>query len=517
MSSLRGLLVYLLLLQTGFALQPNARPFSMPRSAPEAQGVSSAGIEAFVTAISNEAKQEPHSLMILRHGVIVAEGWWAPYKPNLNHGLYSLSKSFTSTAAGLAVAEGKLSVDDKVISFFPDKLPAEVSENLAAMRVRHLLSMSTGQGRDPTGEMVRSSDWITRFFAEPVVHEPGGQFLYNSGATYMVSAIVQKVTGKTLLTYLNEKLLAPLGAGGATWDVCPAGINTGGWGLSVQTETLARFGQMYLQKGHWAKVPLLTESWVEEATRAHIQQPLPAKPGRPHEANDWVQGYGYQFWRCTHNAFRGDGAYGQFMVVMPEQDAVVVITGESDDLQGTLDLVWKHLLPPMRDGPLPANEEDALRLRNQLASLALPFPSGTATPNPSTALGQTFALATNALGLVSTSITIEDKRGVLRFTDVSGAYEIPFGFGAWMEGRTDLPGTPPSLVYRAARKPSQPVATAAAAAWTDDHTLEIILRYTETPHHDTVRCSFAQDGLDIRFQNSLGQKDPRAVLLGRRP
>jgi CubicO group peptidase (beta-lactamase class C family) len=191
----------------------------------------------------------------------------------------------------------------------------------------------------------------------------------------MCSAIVQRVTGQKVIDYLTPKLFTPLGIEAITWETCPRGINTGGWGLSIQTEGLAKFGQLYLQKGKWNGHEILPAAWVEEATTKHIQQPDPVKPSRPHEENDWLQGYGYQFWRCRHNAFRGDGAFGQFTIVLPEQDAVVAITGESGDLQGELDLVWEHLLPAMKDAPLPADNTAQTRLREKLGALALTLPA----------------------------------------------------------------------------------------------------------------------------------------------
>lgn len=224
-------------------------PHPLPRSAPEEQGVSSGAILAFLEAVEQEAI-ELHSLMLLRHGQVVAEGWWTPYGPEYPHMLFSLSKSFTSTAVGLAVAEGRLTVDDPVLSFFPEDVPPEVNEHLKAMRVRHLLSMSTGQeGALSLGLLEQlPGNWVQVFLAWLPKEAPGTQFLYNSGASYLLSAIVQRVTGETLLHYLQTRLFAPLGIENATWESCPRGINTGGWGLSIKTEDIARFGQLYLQK-----------------------------------------------------------------------------------------------------------------------------------------------------------------------------------------------------------------------------------------------------------------------------
>jgi CubicO group peptidase (beta-lactamase class C family) len=245
---------------------------TLPRSAPEDQGVSSDSIIAFLDALSG-SKHEYHSLMVLRHGYVIAEGWWKPYRPKSPQMLYSLSKSFTSTAIGLAVAEGRLGVDDKVLKFFPDETPAAVSEHLAALRVRDLLSMSVGHAEDSTGTLRGKDDWVKQFLSLPIKNPPGTAFLYNSGATYMCSAIVQKVTGQRVIDYLGPRLFGPLGIETMSWEVCPRGINTGGWGLKVPTEALAKFGQLYLQKGMWNGRQILSPAWVEEATSFKIQQP----------------------------------------------------------------------------------------------------------------------------------------------------------------------------------------------------------------------------------------------------
>ena len=183
---------------------------SLPRSLPAAEGVAPAGIEQFLETM--EARGfELHSFMLLRYGKVVAETWWAPYAPEVPHGLYSLSKSFTSTAVGLAIEEGRLSLDDKVISFFPESSPPQVSNHLAALRVRDLLCMAAGHEKDPQNEMVKSEDWVRAFLAQPLIRAPGTQFVYSSAATYMCSAIVQKATGMTLLDYLRSRLFEPLG------------------------------------------------------------------------------------------------------------------------------------------------------------------------------------------------------------------------------------------------------------------------------------------------------------------
>jgi CubicO group peptidase (beta-lactamase class C family) len=333
----------------------------LPRSSPEAQGVSSTEVRAFVE-VADKAIDTMHSFMLVRHGYVIAEGWWKPESAEKPHVLYSLSKSFTSTAVGLAVAEGKLSIDDPVLKFFPEDAPAQPSDKLKAMRVRDLLTMSTGHQTEP--KLTPDEPWVKSFLAHPVEHKPGAHFLYNSAGTYMCSAIVQKLTGQTVLDYLRPRLFEPLGIESAEWSTSPQGISAGGWGLFIHTEDIAKFGQLFLQKGQWNGKQLIPASWVEQATSKQVSNGSdPTK--------DWDQGYGFQFWRCRHGAYRGDGAFGQFCLVLPEQDAVIAITADAKDMQAELNIVWDKLLPAFQKSALPENADDQAKLKQTLGALAV--------------------------------------------------------------------------------------------------------------------------------------------------
>ena len=290
------------------------------KSSPEAQGVSSKGILNFIQAAEEQQPNALHSFILARHGKIVAEGWWEPYNPESPHLLYSLSKSYTSTAVGLAVTEGLISLDDPVISFFPDDAPEEPGHNLKEMRIRDLLRMTTGHASDSYGRIQgHPKGWVAGFLSLPVEHKPGSIFIYNTGATYMLSAILRKVTGETLVEYLQPRLFEPLEIETPFWQSDPEGINIGGTGLYVKTMDIAKFGQLYLQKGKWKGEQILPEEWVEMATS--LQTSNGSNPN-----SDWDQGYGFQFWRCRNNLYRGDGAFGQYCIVMDDYDAVLAIT-----------------------------------------------------------------------------------------------------------------------------------------------------------------------------------------------
>ena len=343
-------------LAAGFAA---AESKALPRATPESQGVSSAVVRKFIET-ADQKVNTMHSFMLVRHGKVVAEAWWKPESPDKPHVLHSLSKSFTSTAVGLAIHEGKLDLFDPVTKFFPEDVPEKPSENLKKMRIRDLLTMSTGHEKQSKRE--KEDHWVKEFFAHPVPYKPGTHFMYNSSGTYMCSAIVQKVTGQTVRDYLKPRLFDPLGIDTPEWEMSPQGVSTGGWGLFLKTEDIAKFGQLYLQKGKWNGQQLVPAEWVELATSKQMSNGSdPTK--------DWDQGYGFQFWRCRHNAYRGDGANGQFCIVLPDQDAVIAITADCKDMQAELNVVWDELLPAFQSSALPENASEQAKLKELVGRL----------------------------------------------------------------------------------------------------------------------------------------------------
>jgi CubicO group peptidase (beta-lactamase class C family) len=329
----------------------------LPRSTPEAQGVSSRAIADYIEAADHDINTM-HSVMIVRHGRVIGEAWWRPEAADKPHVLWSLSKSFNSTAVGLAIAEGKLSLDDPVLKFFPNDAPPDPSDNLKAMTVRDLLTMTCGYETEPKAALGGPS--VKTFLAHPVPHKPGTHFQYNTMGSYTLSAIVTKVTGQTSLEFLKPRLFEPLGIENPQWDASAEGNSLGGYGLKLCTEDVAKFGQLYLQKGQWNGKQLIPHSWVEQATSRQVpnDRESHAKMGE-----DWKQGYGFQFWRCTHNAYRGDGAAGQFCLVIPDKDLVIAITAQTGNMQGELNVIWEKLYPAFEDDPLPDDPAGQRKLK----------------------------------------------------------------------------------------------------------------------------------------------------------
>jgi CubicO group peptidase (beta-lactamase class C family) len=472
---------------------------SLPHSTPEAEGVSSEAIIKFIEGYSAD-KHELHSYMLIRHGKVISEAWWKPYAADKKHSMYSVSKSWTSTAIGFAVAEKRLTVQDKVLSFFPEQADLKDKPFLADLRVQDLLTMSVGHEKEPLRSViVFSPDWVRGFLNYPIANKPGTKFLYNTLATYMLSAIIQKVTGMTTLDYLKPRLLDPLHISGIDWEADQKGINVGGWGIRVKTEDMAKLGLLYLNKGKFEGKQILPAAWVEEATSKHIDQEPDASEDKKANGQyaDWLQGYGYQFWRSRNGAFRGDGAFGQYILMMPEQDAVLIITSESQDLPDDLNQVWKNLLPAFKAKALTANPAGlkALAKFNQSRQINAPVSSmQAALPNKS------YLLGTNPLDFRQFKV---DSKGKLTITTKdSTQHEFNLAQGSWATGKSNLVGP---YMLRAARvdlAKKAPFDYAGSYRWVDAETLEITLLYFESPHHWT----FTLKGDQVSVVNSFEPK-----------
>jgi CubicO group peptidase (beta-lactamase class C family) len=481
-----------------------AEPASrLPRSTPEAEGIDSAGVLALIDAFEKKI-DAVHSVMLVRHGRVVAEGWWTPYAAGDVHIMYSVTKSFTSTAIGLAQEEGRLNIDDKVLSFFPDLAPAHPAEQLKAMRIRDLLAMNSGHQNDTISRLREHTDgqWRRAFLTLDVENKPGSRFVYNSGGSYMLAAIVQKVTGQTLDAYLTPRLFEPLGIEQHPWGLSAEGVALGDGGLCLTTEDLAKFGQLYLQKGRWHGRRIVPAKWVEQASARQT-----STGGNPD--SNWDAGYGYQFWRNKTTGYRADGAQGQFALILPEYDVVVAITSGTSNTGGIMDAVWENLLPALHYIALPANETAHAALTRKLASLTLPVQSGAPhSPRENQISRQTFACPENEQGIASVSLDFSGAGPVITFQDADGAHAIACGRGAWTRGDTTFRKRISDLFDR----PHQGIA--ACGAWTDPDTFTAKLCFTETPYTITARFHFNGDELwlDMEHNQRWGEKKrPRIV------
>jgi len=476
----------------------------LPRSTPEQEGVSSEGIMGFLNACDTNGL-ENHSFMMLRHGKVIAEGWWKPYGPEYKHLMFSASKTFTATAVGLAVAENRLKVTDKIITFFPYSLPDTISEYMKGMTVKDLLTMSAGQDPEPSA-WGAGGDWITHFLATEPKFKPGSVFKYNNMATFMLSAIVQQVTGETVFDYLLPRIFKPLGIRGIDWDLNPQGINLGMIGLRLRTEDLAKFGQLLLNGGIWNGKQLIPKEWIKEATAFQIKNS--DEPEEKRSLSDWGQGYAYQMWRGRNNTVRLDGMAGQFVVLIPDKDAIVVFTANNSNTQKQLNLIHNYLIPAIKSdkslAPAPAIQE-FLAKKALTLTISPGFGKSSESEFEKSVSGKEFILSENDHKIQSVYLSFKNGECDFSIKRENTVSSITAGYKSWKVSNTlsaSLLAPPRSNFSKSVDanysilKPVIKVAT--QYAWTEEKTLEITGRFVEEAlGSETIVFKFTEQNNDV--------------------
>ena len=403
------------------SLSANAQTNELPRSTPEEQGVPSKALVALFDSLHALPLTDMHAVVVMRHGKVIGEMYPKPYAPEYRHTMYSCSKTFVGIAVGLAIEDNRLRLDDRIAAIFPELLPDSVSKDLADMTVRHLLTMASGVKPD-WNMRSRGKEWIRTFLSKPV-KEPGTQYAYDSMVSYMLAAVVQKVTGKKLTEYLQERVFTPMNVTEWAWEESPEGVNTGGWGVHIQPESLAKFGQLILNEGSWEGKQLVPAEWIREMCKKHRET------GR--------EVYGYHIWHCGGHdgAVRADGALGQYVISVLDKDMVVVMTeatlGNGRDQRR---LIWDVLLPHIQDEPLPANKKDYQKLLKKQEGYKLAEVKGKASSAfASNWENKTIELGKNTFGWKSLKLNFGKKEVTMTVTETNGkSYELPFGYQQWM-------------------------------------------------------------------------------------
>jgi CubicO group peptidase (beta-lactamase class C family) len=489
----------------------------MPRKSPSATGANPEAILDFLKAIDSSGG-ELHSLMIYRQGAVIAEGWWSPYRPELLHMQHSLTKSVTATAVGIAIGEGRFSLTDKVASFFPEYLPANVSEHLALMTVRDLATMRIGARVTVSGKQWRpyNTSWIKKFFEIPIPDPPGTTFLYSSAPSYMLSAIVQKTTGQTVHEYLKSRFFEPLQIEGVKWDVSPEGINPGGNGFSCKTSDLLKLAAVHLQGGKWRDRQIVPKEWVSAALSPQVPASTDIRPlltaltrenGPPQtQGNEQAQtqanapailapwhGYGYQWWMGPGRAAHAGGAFGQYSIILPDHDLALAVTAAQPLSAGEsfLSLVWEHA-PQMIDRTQAASGAEQ-RLAERLQHLRLISPPAYRPSNRTSSLARKFNIQPNDQGISAVSFEFIKDKCRFKIWDARGEHTVDVGFGRFAEGVTDV--TSHTLHYE--YEPADGMRVAAFGEWKDEDTFVMTWQFIESAFRDTVTCHLAGDQLLI--------------------
>lgn len=407
------------LILLGLFFTSKAQINDLERTSPESEGIKSETVQSLFDKLTTIPNAEIHSIMVLRHGKVIGEVYPTPFSAEYKHTIYSCSKTFVAAAVGIAIDENRLRLDDRVAPFFTKDLPMTISDELADMTIRDLLTMSAGIAPDWNMRNLRK-DWAKGYFSKKLT-SPGKAFKYDSLCTYILSAIIQKVTGKTLLEYLKLRLFEPMNIWDIAWEVSPEGYNTGGWGLYIQPESMAKFGQLLLNKGEWAGQQLISKEWIETMMTRQIEA------GR--------DDYGYQIWMCDYaDAWRADGAYGQYIIVVPQKDMVVVVTQCCmANAQNQRNIIWRTLLDNAGNTPLTPGKAYSKLLQRQ-KEYSYPTIKGNETSWKASAInGKTINLSKNALNWKSIKLSFGKNELTATITDMTGALStVKAGYGKWL-------------------------------------------------------------------------------------
>ena len=450
--------------------------FVFQTAVPETVGVSSKAVLDFARRLSD--MEYIHSFMLLRHDKLVAQTWWDPFKPEYKHELFSASKSFTSVAVGIAQAEGYLKLTDKLVSFFPEKLNSKVSPRMRQVTLQNLLTMASGHDKCPLLSLHPLQDWVQGFLESELQFDPGTKFIYNSAATYMLAAVVRKTTGQNVIDYLQDRIFRPIGIKAEKWDSCTQGTNIGGWGFWLRTEDLLRFGRLLLNNGRWNGRQLIPENYVKEATSFQIDNSVNEQP-------DWKLGYGYQFWRTSFNSYRGDGACGQYIVVMPEKDLVLAVTSGVSNMQNILTAFWETVYPALSDAPLPEERTTATELKMYLDNRShAPFASAL-MQKPADRI---YKMEENSIGLDTLGISFTADDCTLTFN--------------WQDGNTEKLSAcyGEHTINNLQLKENEVRILAASAAWESADNLRLQVFAVETPFRDIYDIRF--DGKKVVLERT---------------
>ena len=470
-----------------------------PRVTPESVGIPSAAVEKLLDTLEFGGFTEPHGIMIYRRGKVCAEGWWSPYTARMKHAQMSHTKTYAGTAVGIAVTEGLVKLDDRLIDIFPDKAPAEPSENLKKLKVRDVMCMGAGMPRMPHQDF----DWIRDFLAAEVVFEPGTRFIYSTSCE-LQAAIVRRVSGYGLMDYLKPRLFDKLGidASNLFWARQGDGCEFCSAGLQATTEDNLRLMTLYLNGGVWAGERILSEEFVKLATTTRISTVNPDDKNPPPNPRP---GYGFMIWMCPpEDSYRADGLGGQYTVVLPRQDMIISITESSDTPFRVLDAFWAFL-EEVRDEPLPEDEDACGRLRRRMERLCLPAePIAPYAKRRDMVDGTDWHMASGSVSFGNTRFDFGFNDGLTDFSLKFCGDHLHFTFtedGVTQSFRANMDGS----------RHWNELASGAAlcsAYWLDDDTLRIVFRPVTGMFTRKIDFAFKGTGCDITDVGGLNIRLP---------
>lgn len=452
-----------------------------------------------VTETKRTSGADIHAFTMYKDGECLIRAELPPYSITDKRQMYSISKSFTSTAIGFLCDMGKLKVTDRIADIFPSRLPEDPDEYVLSLTVKDLLTMTSGHEACAMPALVNTEDGVKAFLSKKLDYKPGTHFAYNTGATYVLSAIVTELTGMTMLDFLEEKLWQPLGIEPLMWQTTAGGESEGGIGLFVSCEDLAKLGLLYLKGGVWEGKRILSEEWVQEAQQFHSDN---SGNGTP----DWTSGYGYQFWRNARKGFRGDGAFGQYCIIIPEEKLVFTAVTFGRNMQQALDCICDFLENAFEP------ERKETDLEGLLASFYVPYGGDEKTEG----FCPIYKCEENAQGFTLVMPKFEDGRFILTFSDGEKRHKITCGNGEWVTNRIDAYNFKPVLMGLA--KANRFDTSEFAASWKKEgNAVRIAVRFTNAPHSGEVLVTPKGDSIEIQVEGFAdGLKAGADKIIGRK-
>ena len=476
---------------------------ALPRArAPEEAGVSSQKIADYLRE-AQQAGLELHSFMVLRHGVVAAECFRAPFSPQRNHDMWSVSKSFTATALGFALDEGLIRMDTRLAGLFPEYTPKKPDARWGELTIEHLVTMTAGKSPPYLSPKGPDADWIQTYIDAPWYNDPGVENRYINENFFLLSAALQRAIGQPLMAYLTPRLFDPLGFERPAWETDAKGVECGSWGLSCRTEELARFILCYLDEGKFEGRQVIPAGWAKSAVQKHRDSSGMRESTR--------NGYGLGFWRNPERVggWRANGMFSQFGVAFPEQDAVFVCNAAATDETAMHELVWKHIFPAFDDAARPAGTVDFC--------LDTPFeqppPVSTRSPLEKKIEGRRIRLRRNRLlplmhfqvTALPVILTVKNPYLPHQINDISLRFDEHTAYFHWREGEdeNELPlGLDGNYREGTMRVNGQEYIALGAGQWLDDNAFRVKLRYIETIASQSFMFTFHKNRVVMRSKST---------------
>lgn len=453
---------------------------AFPASTPEKQGISSSAVQTMLDELERR-DLEVTSMMLVVNNSCVLDFCKKPYKPTCRQLWFSTTKAVTGIGVGIACDLGLLSLDDPVISFFPDKLPETISDNLSKLRVRDLLTMTSGIHENTYAQLFPQADWVKAFLAQEFLHTPGTYYRYSTHASHMLAAIVERTSGVSFFDFVKENLMLPLGVEDMTWEYDRQGITCGGMGLGLTTEAVARFGYMLLNRGVYNGRRIVSESYLSMALTEQSDN-------RTLETKRHKNGYGFHMCIDHDGSFYHEGSFGQLCYVSPKKNAVLAVTSRKSNWDEVIDL-FDSLFAAGEGVNDPVRFDD---LRNRIESLSYPLPRPAAIPFDAPVInGRAYLFSDNELNLCKAYFKQENPHSltvIFEYTDRPSS-NLMFDFIQPSYGSD----------YFVKDVQIHLQAYVSFASWQDANTILLTVFYLETPYVVTYLIGFDKNGVTVSY------------------